>query len=249
MKSELIDFCLLQSRLLVLLRERIQAGEFTERHLARISGISQPHVHNVLKGVRELTPAVADRLLHCLSWSVPDLLDDLEMVAVIDDRTGRLIPECELRVLNHRVGPGCAWPSEPSRFERLAVHADLVRDYRNPVAARLAVDPEMSGAFESGDTAILDLTEVDDRTPLAPKELFLVAMEGEARLRWLRWGAHHLYLLSTLNQDRPDRWQPVESRRVTIAGRARISGKRTPLDVPRRPPGTVPAPERRYVAS
>jgi AraC-like DNA-binding protein len=52
---------------------RIAEGELTERALARRAGISQPHLHNVLKGVRSLTPGVADRLMVSLSLTLADL--------------------------------------------------------------------------------------------------------------------------------------------------------------------------------
>jgi antitoxin component HigA of HigAB toxin-antitoxin module len=54
------------------LRKRIHSGELTERSLARITGISQPHMHNVLKGKRLLSLEKADRiLLTCSSISNP----------------------------------------------------------------------------------------------------------------------------------------------------------------------------------
>jgi hypothetical protein len=42
---------------------RIHNGEITERKLARIVGISQPQMHNVLKGCRTLKPEIADLLI------------------------------------------------------------------------------------------------------------------------------------------------------------------------------------------
>ena len=39
-----------QAKLLARVRDRLHNGELTERGLARQIGISQPHVHNVLKG-------------------------------------------------------------------------------------------------------------------------------------------------------------------------------------------------------
>ena len=55
-------------------RARIRNGEITERSLARMAGVSQPHVHNLLKGRRELSRASADRLLKAMRLSVTDLL-------------------------------------------------------------------------------------------------------------------------------------------------------------------------------
>ncbi len=56
-------------------RERIRSGEFSERGLAKIAGISQSHLHNVLKGARSLTPQLADQLLKALGLSIGALID------------------------------------------------------------------------------------------------------------------------------------------------------------------------------
>lgn len=64
----------LQGRLLDCIRRRVQNGEVTERRLAGMSGISQPHIHNLLKGARGLSPAIADRILRTLDMSVFDLM-------------------------------------------------------------------------------------------------------------------------------------------------------------------------------
>lgn len=53
---------------------RMANGEFTERGLAHLAGLSQPQIHNVLAGHRTLTPAVADRLLAALGLSLRDLV-------------------------------------------------------------------------------------------------------------------------------------------------------------------------------
>ena len=42
---------------------RIHNGETTERRLAKMIGISQPQMHNVLKGSRTLKPEIADLLI------------------------------------------------------------------------------------------------------------------------------------------------------------------------------------------
>ncbi len=56
------------------IRRRVQNGEITERGLARAAGLSQPHVHNVLKGVRLMSPDSADRLIRALGLNALDLL-------------------------------------------------------------------------------------------------------------------------------------------------------------------------------
>jgi hypothetical protein len=70
-----MDFETLQRRLLARVRNRVQNGEMTERGLARMTGISQPHMHHILKGVRRLSVENADRILWQLNMSVMDLLE------------------------------------------------------------------------------------------------------------------------------------------------------------------------------
>lgn len=61
-------------QLLARVRELVRNGSITERRLAQLSGISQPHIHNVLKGARTLSPESADRLMRCLQIELKDLI-------------------------------------------------------------------------------------------------------------------------------------------------------------------------------
>ncbi len=70
-----MDFETLQRRLLALVNSSVQNGEMTERGLARMIGISQPHMHHILKGARGLSVETADRILRRLNLSVVDLID------------------------------------------------------------------------------------------------------------------------------------------------------------------------------
>ncbi len=70
-----MDFERFHALLIGHLRERVRGGEISERALARLVGISQPHLHNVLKGERSLSFATADRILHLLHLGLEDLID------------------------------------------------------------------------------------------------------------------------------------------------------------------------------
>jgi transcriptional regulator with XRE-family HTH domain len=70
-----MDFDTLQRRLLAGVRALVQNGELTERGFARMIGISQPHMHHILKGVRALSLDNADRILRCLDLTVLDLIE------------------------------------------------------------------------------------------------------------------------------------------------------------------------------
>jgi Helix-turn-helix len=73
--GDAITFASLEMRLLCYLRDMIRKGEITERSLARITGISQPHLHNVLKGKRLLSTEKADQILSYLRLDLRSFLD------------------------------------------------------------------------------------------------------------------------------------------------------------------------------
>lgn len=70
----------LHQRLVEHLRQRVRSGEVTERSLARSAGVSQPHIHNVLKGKRMLSAKMADMLLRHLHMDLLDLIGIEELL-------------------------------------------------------------------------------------------------------------------------------------------------------------------------
>ena len=70
-----MNFKHLEQRFLCELRERVRSGAVTERGLARLVGVSQPHIHNVLKGKRFFSLEKADQVLRSLGLDVLDLID------------------------------------------------------------------------------------------------------------------------------------------------------------------------------
>jgi transcriptional regulator with XRE-family HTH domain len=73
-----MNFWELERRMVANLRERVRRGDLTERGLARLTGVSQPHIHNVLKGKRDLSMETADTILSALGMDLIDLLDPRE---------------------------------------------------------------------------------------------------------------------------------------------------------------------------
>jgi predicted XRE-type DNA-binding protein len=68
----------LQMRFVALLRKRIRNGELTERGLARLVGVSQPHVHHVLRGKRSFSIETTDNMMRRLRVDVLDLIEPAE---------------------------------------------------------------------------------------------------------------------------------------------------------------------------
>ena len=76
-----MDFQELRERLVGHLRDRVRSGELTERGLARISGVSQPHIHNVLKGKRVLSVEMSDEVLRQLHMDLLDLVKPEDLLS------------------------------------------------------------------------------------------------------------------------------------------------------------------------
>jgi plasmid maintenance system antidote protein VapI len=74
-----MKFAVLQRRVIEYLNARIHNGDVTERDLARLTGLSQPHIHNLLSGARLLTVNCADQILERTGMSVLDLLEPEEL--------------------------------------------------------------------------------------------------------------------------------------------------------------------------
>ena len=77
-----MDFQQLERRFVEYLRQRIRSGDLTERRLAKMAGISQPHVHNVLKGKRVFSTSMADAILHVLQVDLLDLIEPDEAAEI-----------------------------------------------------------------------------------------------------------------------------------------------------------------------
>ncbi len=225
-----ISFGMLQTRLLTNLRFRIRNGEITERGLARKTGISQPHVHNLLKGIRGLTPHLADHLMTGVGIGILDLMEPDELRGGLFQRSREQDITLEVPVLRDRLGPGLPWPAEPSRFESLHVPLRFCGAVgrRTPghagdwlFVARLGDDPRMVPVLDPGDLVLLDSSpsalECDD-----PEALFAISWNGESLIRWIRRGRGSIYLISVEDRDDPQRWQPVreEASATVVAARA-----------------------------
>src|SRR5260370_12981798 len=91
-------------------RGRIHNGGLTERGFARLIGISQPHAHNVLKGVRNLSPEIFDSILKTFKMSLLDLAPLEVLEANLKQRKAQQ-PTPEMGFMSARIGPGMHWPT------------------------------------------------------------------------------------------------------------------------------------------
>ncbi len=223
-----------QSKLLALVRDRIQNGELTERGLARRIGISQPHVHNVLKGVRNLSSEIFDLILEHFEMSLLDLAPAEDLEASL---RGRRPAErtAEVAFLVSPIGPGMSWPMGidrrqgfPLPFPSLVAPPDLLM-------AQLAADRDMAATLADADIALLDLSE-QRRRDIVPNGLYVVSRGGEALLRYIRPGARWRYLASDTNLNRPIEWEelrlPLAERLEAVKARVLWLGRERDRNLP-----------------
>lgn len=209
-----MDFHELQQRLIDVARQRVRAGKFTERGLARVCGISQPHIHNILKNARSLSNESADRLLQALEINLPDLLWRDNTLAAVNFRA---VP-----VMQNRIGPGSeavfsAWSGQVPLPESLV--ASLVE----PVIARLAPDLVLPRTLAANDLALLDQNPAVRSRP-GGTAAWVVSERSGMRVRYLRIERGQLFAVNEATLDDPEQWQliPLEGRNILEVVRARI---------------------------
>jgi hypothetical protein len=206
-------------RLLAYVRDQVRNGEFTERGFARMIGISQPHAHNVLKGVRNLSPEIFDLALKNLHLSLLDLAPIEEIEAQLRSRRADE-RATEVPLLESPVGPGKPWPagvawrkSFPLPFPSVTLPAGLVM-------AKLAADPAMHTTLASYDLALLDMSE-RPRPMVSPYGLYVIERDKEAVLRYIRSGARCYYLVTDAVRDNPAGWEPLVLSSLEVGDRVK----------------------------
>ncbi len=154
-------------------RERVRSGELSERRLARLIGVSQPHMHNILAGKRALTPEVADRVLEALGIS----LASLEGAPSRGEPAAALAPW-----LAGPLGGGRAFPGEAAeplaRFFRQEILAGLFSPYLGRVAEQ---ETGMQPTLLPGDDLLLECGGAGLRR-LRPSRIYAIEWRGKSYL-------------------------------------------------------------------
>jgi hypothetical protein len=208
----MMTFERLHEQLLETVRQRVRNGQLTERSLARLTGISQPHIHNVLKGVRILNNSLADEMLLQLKINVWDLTENsqTEISAV------RNIP-LVAGLLGEESGTFEPWRTVGS----VAVPAPLAASLWRPVIARLGRDDETRPRFEARDLVLIDQA-VRPRAELCMDSIYVMETRLGPRLRYPRVAGEQLFLASESSRNEPRRWELVESGEEVDAVRGRV---------------------------
>ena len=200
-------------RLLQVARERVRAGDTSERRLARLAGLSQPHVHNVLTGKRALMPEVADRFLGVLGLDLEDLLS-----AGARSPGDTAAPWLAGPIGGGRAFPGVS-PQPPARF----FDTDRIGRLAEPFLARVADrETAMQPTLLPGDDLLLECSPRVRRTP-KPSAVYAIEWRGVGYLCRCRRAPGAL--LTAVESDSPFAAPariPLEGRRIADIVRGEV---------------------------
>ena len=204
----------LHRKLIGLAREQVHAGQVTERGLARMCAVSQPHMHNVLKNIRAFSNESADRLLRVLDIQVSDLLWQGSGEGAVHVRA---VP-----IIRNRIGPGTEAILTAFRGN-MPMPGWLLENLIEPLTARLAPDLVLPGALAANDLVLLDQNPVVRAAP-AGDGVWIVAEGTGLRARYLRMEGTRLYIGNEVTRRNPRQWLsiPLQGRNILEIVRARI---------------------------
>ena len=225
----------LAQRLVRDLAKLIRSGAVTERRLAGMVGVSQPHLHNVVNGLRKLTPTVADLIMKRLDWSLLDLVESAEAQSLLNRRQASLAHGREIPLARAGIGDGFTFPGQ--EYAEITVPNSWLARAEIPVAVSAGADPEMEWTYTAGDILLVDRAH-SARTPIYDDALYVVRWNGQSVARWLRFANRGLYLVADTDWAEPLRW-PL----LVASARQRleiVEGKI--IAVARRPDGTFRRP-------
>jgi len=205
-----ISFRGIHARLLEQLRRRVRNGELTERGLARITGISQPHIHNVLKGAKTLSPELADVILAQLRIPLLELFtrDELShwLAHTNPHKEQRLQP---VPVLSGLLGLNQPIPRKGPHREVHTVPYHLTETVTEPLVACLAADPEMDPLFSDRDMVLLDQSETA-RSLFQSEGYYIVRTVDGPCVRALQRSGNSILLITERNRDEAEKWARIE---------------------------------------
>lgn len=196
-----LTFAALQNRMLRHVRERVANGELTERGLARLIGVSQPHMHNILKGVRALTSDVGDLLVATLGVSLLELAATEELgqaleARSVDEGTGR-----QVRLVQGHLSPFERFPDPGPADGWVRVPDGLVTSVRRPVIMAYVADIEVGNLFAGIANIMLELDE-SARLAVKPECWYALRWGGAGYVRRMRREPGALVVLGQRS------WQP-----------------------------------------
>jgi len=210
------DFHQLFDALLSHVRHLIRRGDVSERGLARLIGYSQPHVHNILAGVRNMNVRFADDLLGGLGLSLKDLTPTPGPVAQLSHVA---VPLC-----SGEISPNREYPSEKGVATTIPMRATEVSASAGCLAFRVGREENsMWPTVCPGDTVVVDPSLRRRRNPDI-EAIYVLRITGRGFVRRCRKVSDRLLIVSGQEPSTgpPLTWISLENRKILDIVRGRI---------------------------
>jgi hypothetical protein len=210
------EFHQLFEALLNHVRGRISRGDLSERGLARLMGYSQPHVHNVLAGVRHMNARFADDLLGGLGLSLQDLKPNLRPPAPLSHVP---VPLC-----SGEISPNREYPSEKGVAAAVLAPASALPASAHCLAFRVGADENsMWPTVWPGDTVVVDPSLRWRRRPDV-ESIYILRINGRGYVRRCHGLSDRLLIVSDQEPSAgpPISWVSLENRKILDVVRGRI---------------------------
>ncbi len=193
-----LSFDTLLNRLLASVRLRVSNGDFTERGLARLIGISQPHLHHILKGMRLLTPEIGDALMATLAMSLMDLIDEAALGQALLDRQCLPGSYQHLPLLDGCLGPGSPFPDWRAVAQWIQAPSAAWDHARRPALVRCNPDPDAGLPLRVTRFALIDQDETARLTPAA-RSWYALRWRGAGYIRQIRRESGSIFVLGQIS--------------------------------------------------
>jgi hypothetical protein len=171
----------LKRRLLDHLRQRVKNGEYTERGLSRAVGLSQPHIHNLLKGSRWITGAAADQLMDALGLNALDFGSADELGHAMR-RKASVAGVAAIPVARGRLGPEDPFPDLYESTEWVLSPLGSRSQAIRPVLVEAGDDPALATDLSAARFYLLDIDE-SARVSCQPVHWYAVRHDGRGCVR------------------------------------------------------------------
>ena len=173
--ADRLGFRNLTSRLIRFLNELVRRGEVSERWLAHLTGYSQPHINNVLKGARGMNTELADHLMAGLGISMMSLFTQDELSGLAPTAAPETLP---VPLLAGRLGGGKPLPRLTTRPQLRQLPAAAVRQSTSPVLALLdSAERSMWPALWPNDLVLIDRDPARRRDP-GFEQVYVISWRG-----------------------------------------------------------------------
>lgn len=188
------DFQQLSVRLVAHVKVLIRSGELTERGLARLMGYSQPHVHNVLAGVRGMNIRFADDLLSALGVSLEELTTQKK-------EEQRPLDHVRVALCAGELSPSRGFPKEAAPTSSIYVPAQAVADAAGALAIRVGEDEySMWPLIWPRDIVVINASP-DCRIQPNIDGIYVLRISGRGQLRRCRRVGSRLLTISDYESD------------------------------------------------